>query len=326
MLALFAGCSSSQKSEDVVYFDSLEGEVHQLSKIGQNSEIYFSTSLNKLVFVRENPKEHKTPQIYEKNLVDKTEKRISFNLGENHNPQYHPFKSWIIYSSSADEIIEKVDVVPTMKELGLKTPELPANSDFPMDIYISSDDGSDIKRISHEKGFDGLATFSRDGDRVYYVKRTKDQSQIFEFNLKTGSKKIIHTEKVKILSLSVSETLIAWTFDGAGGNEKLIVKKLKGNETVFTGNEKFVFSDVELHPKEQRFLVVSNFENQKNKDIYQVDLAEKCATRFSFHAADESHPTFGPEGKSLFYVSNRSKSNQIFATMIRPQLACKPLE
>lgn len=276
--------------------------------------------------MRDNPKEHKTPQIYEKNLVDKTEKRITFNLGENHNPQYHPFKAWIIYSSSSDEIIEKIDVVPTMKELGLKTPDTSPNQELPQDVYISAEDGSDTKRITHEKGFDGLATFSRDGERIYYVRRDKGQSSIIEFNIKTGGKKIIHTDKSKVLSLSVSENLIAWTFQKNDQNERLLVKKLKGNETIYEGSEKYTYSDVELHPKEQRLLIISNFENLKNKDVYQLDLGEKCVTRFSFHAAEESHPTFGPEGKSLFYVSNRSKTNQIFATMIRPQLACKPIE
>ncbi len=296
-----------------------------MSRLGQNTEAYFSPSANKLVFIRDNPKEHRTPQVYERNLVDKTERRISFNLGENHNPQYHPLKTWIVYSSSSDEIIEKVDVVPAMKDLGMKVPETNQNSNYPQDVYISAEDGSDIKRITSEKGFDGLATFSRDGDKIFYVKRDKGQSQIFEFNLKSGGKKIIHSEKIKILSLSVSETLIAWTYKTDSENEKLTVKKLKGNEVVYTGNEKNSYSDVELHPKEMRFLVVSNLEDPKNKDVYQVDFAEKCATRFSFHGADESHPTFGPEGKSLFYVSNRSKTNQIYATLIRPQLTCKPL-
>lgn len=310
----------------MVYFDSLEGEIHQMSKVGSNTEAYFSQAANKLIFVRDNPNEHRTPQVYEKNLVDKTEKRITFNLGDNHNPQYHPTKSSIIYSSSADELIEKVDVVPTMKELGMKVPDPVANLDYPQDVYISADDGSEIRRITAEKGFDGLAVFSRDGDRVFYVKRDKNQSQIIEFNLKNGSKKVSHTQKDRITSFSVSEILIAWTYKkDSDANEHLIVKKLKGNETVYQGPDANTFSDVELHPKEQRFLVVTNFEDAKNKDVYQVDFAEKCATRFSFHAAEESHPTFGPEGKSLFFVSNRSKVKQIYATLIRPQLTCKPL-
>lgn len=327
LVGLTFGCSSkSQKAEDVVYFDSLEGEIHQLSKVGENSEAYFSPLSNRLLMVRDNPKEHKTPQIYEKNLVNKTEKRITYNLGENHNPQYHPLKSWIIYSSSADELIEKVDVRPTMKDLGMKVPEETA-TESPQDVYISSDDGSDIKRITREKGFDGLPTFSRDGDKVYYVRREKAQSQILEFNLKSASKKVIHSEKTKILSLSVSEKFIAWTYKNDDSNEKLIVKELgKGNKTVYEGNEKNFYSDVELHPKEMRLLVASNLEDPANKDIYQIDFGEKCATRFSFHGAEESHPTFGPEGTSLFFVSNRSKVNQIYATLIRPQLACKPLQ
>ena len=327
-LSFFGACSSKQKSSEsteMVYFDSLEGEIHQMSRVGQNNEAYFSPSANKLVFVRENTKEHRTPQIYERNLVDKTERRISFNIGENHTPQYHPTKAWIIYSSSSDEIIEKVDVHPAMKNLGMKVPESNPNSDYPQDVYISAEDGSDIKRITNEKGFDGLATFSRDGEKVYYVRRDKDQSQIVEFNLKSGGKKTIHKDKSKILSLSVSESLIAWTYKADSENEKLIVKKLKNNEVVYQGLEKYPFSDVELHPREMRLLVITNFEDSKNKDVYQVDFAEKCATRFSFHGAEESHPTFGPEGKSFFYVSNRSKSNQVYATLIRPQLTCKPL-
>lgn len=212
-----------------------------------------------------------------------------------------------------------------MKELGLAAKDN-QSEDSPYEIYISSEDGSDLKRITREKGFDGLATFSRDGERIFYVRKEKGQSKIIEFNLKTASKKTLLSERADILSLSVSENLIAWTYKKADAQERLVVKKLKENTVVFEGSEKFFFSYVELHPREQRLLVISNLENIKNKDVYQIDIAEKCATRFSFHAAEESHPTFGPEGKSLFFVSNRSKTNQIFATMIRPQLPCKPLQ
>jgi Tol biopolymer transport system component len=149
---LFAGCSSKKSKSDspeLVYFDSLEGEVHLLSTVGENTEVYFSPTINKLLFVRDNPNEHKTPQIYEKNMIDKTERRLTFNLGENHNPQYHPTKAWVLYSSSADELVEKIDVFPAMKDLGLKVPETKANLDLPQDIYISAEDGSDLKRIYH---------------------------------------------------------------------------------------------------------------------------------------------------------------------------------
>jgi Tol biopolymer transport system component len=322
---LFLGCSAAKKEQDFVYFDSLEGEVHLLTQTGENSQIHFSPLTNKVVFIRDNPDEHKTPQIYEKDLITKREKRISFNLGHNYTPRYHPTKPWIIYSSTSDEIIEKVDVTPAMKELGLKSSE-DKKEDPPTEIYIAADDSSGVKRLTREKGFDGLATFSPDGEKVYYVRREKGQSKIMEFNLKSGSKRTLLSAGSNILSLSVSESLIAWTFMKDNGNEKLIVKKLKGNEVVFEGPDKNTFSDVELHPKEQRLLVISNLDNLKNHDVYQIDIAEKCATRFSFHAAAESHPSFGPEGKSLFFVSNRSKTNQIFATMIRPQLPCKPIE
>jgi Tol biopolymer transport system component len=328
IIGLVLSCSSKKNRTEVsetVIFDSLEGEIHQLSRLGQNTEPHFSTLTNKLVFIRDNSKEHRTPQIYEKNMVDKTERRLTFNLGENHNPQYHPNKAWIIYSSSADEMIEKVDIVPTLAELGLKVPEMSADPDYPQEIYIAAEDGSENKRITQEKGFDGLATFSKDGEKIYYVKRDKTQSQIFEFNIKSGTKRSIYTEKSKILSLSISQDYMAWT-SKTDGNEKLFVKKLKGNEMLFQGNDKFTYSDVELHPKEPRLLVASNIENLKNTDIYQIDMNQKCSTRISFHGAEESHPTFGPEGSSLFYVSNRSKSNQIYATLIRPTLACKPLE
>jgi Tol biopolymer transport system component len=328
-LALIMSCTSKKSSPDVVdtvIFDSLEGEIHQLSRVGQNTDAHFSSMTNKLVFIRDNPKEHKTPQVYEKNMVDKTERRITFNLGENHHPEYHPYKDWIIYSSSADEIIERVDVVPTMKELGLKVPDDGPNADYPQEIYIAAEDGSDNKRITQEKGFDGLATFSKDGEKIYYVKRDSKQSQIYEFNIKSGSKKSIYTEKSKILSLSVSQDYIAWTSKVDDANEKLFVKKIKGNEMIFEGDSKYSFSDVELHSKEPRLLVAANIEDKKNTDIYQIDLNQKCATRISFHGATESNPTFGPGGTSLFYVSNRSKTNQIYATLIRPTLACKPLE
>jgi hypothetical protein len=139
---------------------------------------------------------------------------------------------------------------------------------------------------------------------------------IVQQHLNGNAKKILFQSPDSITSLSVSDDLMAYTTD-----KKLVVKKLKNQETVYEINGDF--ADVDLMPKEKRLLVVSNFEDKKNKDIYELDLDKKCTIRLTFHPGDESSPSFGPEGKSFFFVSNRDKTNQIYATLIRPTLPCK---
>ncbi len=291
---------------------------------GENTSVHFSTSTNKLVFVRDFPHEHKTPQIVEKDLVTKTERRVTHNLGVNKHPRYHPQKPWIIYSSSADEIIENLNLNPTLTEFGLNTKNIPEAYE-PLELYIESQKSSESKRLTKDRGYDGMPAITNDGKTLYYVRRENGKSTIVELNLVTGKKANYHSENNIIQSLSASEQFIAWTTLTKDGKQKLIIKKRGKNETVFLGSDDLSYSDVELHPTQHRFLVITNIEDRKNKDVYQIDLGEKCATRFSFHKADESSPAFGPEGRSLFFVSNRSQVNQIYSTLIRPELPCKPL-
>jgi Tol biopolymer transport system component len=326
LLSLFIafGCSSKKSkydSSDLVHFDSLEGEIHQLTTLGENTQTSFSPTFNKLVFVRTNTAVHKTPQIYIKNMIDKSERRLTYNLGANFYPHFHPNKSWIAYSSSSDELVEKINVEPVMKDLGIKktnSGKPAATPSLPLEVYVTNEDGSDIKRITHNRGFDSLAVFSSDGEKLYYVTQADKNWQIVQSDLKTGQKRMLLSLNEPITSISLSPTMIAYTTD-----KKLFIKKIHGQESIYESPEGFFFAGVELYPKEDRVLVVSNFADKKNKDIYELDLTKKCTTRLTFHPADESSPTFGPEGKSLFFVSNRSQSQQIYSTLIREGLPCK---
>jgi Tol biopolymer transport system component len=320
-------CSSKKKNSDdatreLVHFDSLEGEVHQLTTVGSNSQISFSPIFNKLLLVRNNPLIHKTPQIYIKNMIDKTERRLTYNIGENMYPKFHPFKNWVAYSSTTDETTEKINVEPVMKDLGLKKDVDPKAAvvapPLPLEIYISNEDGSDIKRITRNKGFDSLANFSRDGEKIIYVTQSGPHMVIMQQHMNSAQKRILFQSTDPITSLSLSDELMAFTTD-----KKLYVKKIKNQETVYESTGEFSFADVDVLPKEKRLLVISNFEDKKNKDVYELDLEKKCTIRLTFHPGDESSPSFGPEGKSFFFVSNRSQTNQVYATLIRPTLPCK---
>jgi len=322
---LIGGCSTKKKvldlpTPDLVHFDSLEGEVHQLTTIGENSQIDFSPSFNLLVFVRSNPNKHRSSQIYIKNMIDKTEKQITYNIGENASPSFHPFKKEILFSSTSDESIENINVEPLLKDLGLAKMTDPTTQPLaPYEIYLTNEDGNNTKRLTHSRGYDSLGHISFDGKSLYYVTQDGSQMMIVKQNLNGGEKKIILKSASPITSLSLSDKFLAYTTD-----QSLVVQSLLKPEIILQQNGRY-FADVAISPNGKTLLVISQYEDEKNKDVYELDLEKKCRRRLTFHPLEESSPSFGPGETSLFFVSHRSGRGQIYSTMIRQSLPCAAL-
>src|SRR5690606_30972940 len=92
-LVIGLGCSSTNKNGDFsvsAQKDSREAELFQLTSIGSNSQATYHPSGTKFIYISADRESHKEGQVYEMEILDKVERRISFNAGTDAQPIYHP--------------------------------------------------------------------------------------------------------------------------------------------------------------------------------------------------------------------------------------------
>ncbi len=174
-----------------------------LTQIGDNIRPIFSPDGKRVLFISQNRETHPHAQVYEIDLVARTERRITFHDGNDLNAVYFPDGQRILYSSATDEIKEDPHFIRNLQKKYQSesdaaaqanqakkaqasgdssdksaSPEIASsqqNSDVRnadslerrdsglFELYHSRLDGSDIRRLTKSPGLDGYAALRPDG-------------------------------------------------------------------------------------------------------------------------------------------------------------------
>ncbi len=298
----------------------------QLTFKGENILPHYSPIFNKLVYSKKYSKQFENFQIFELDLASNKERRITFNLGDNFNAHFHPYKSWIAYSSSTDEKLEKLPIHDLLKEYGLETPGTSVK-EIGHEIYVSSLDSTDIKRLTKEVGLDGIPVFSTDGTKVYYLKKNANVSQILTFDLTSGRKSVVISQKDPIENFHVNADAIAILSHIADQKSELKILSLKKiSEVKYQNTFSNNLKDLYLHKTKNSILISMAPAGTTNYDIYQLDFDANCITRFTKDSAQDVSPVYGNEAKAFIFSSNRNNNEfQIFTMAIPLNATCSPL-
>jgi hypothetical protein len=101
-----------------------------------------------------------TFDIFESDLNGKNIKRLTKERGYDAEGSYSPDGQWIAFASNRAGYTEKLDADD--KKLFEQDPS------YMMDIYIMKADGTQVKRLTNTKGYDGGPFFSPDGKRIIW--------------------------------------------------------------------------------------------------------------------------------------------------------------
>jgi len=156
-----------------------------------------------------------------------------------------------------------------------------------IDLYVADGDGTNIRRITFDPGYDGGAFFSPDCTKmVWRASRFKDPAARAEFQdlLRQG------LVRPSAMSLFVG--------DGEGEEARQI--------TYLPGASFAPY----FHPSGTRVLFSSNWQDPKgrNFDLYSVDVDGSHLTRITHTDVFDAFPMFSPDGRYLVFASNRFAS------------------
>ena len=306
----------------------LQGEKHfknlkQLTFGGENAECYFSPDGKKFTF-QTTRNGSQCDQIYTMNIDGSDQRLASTGKGRTTCAYYLPDNKTILYASTH-----------------LAGNDCPPKPDFSKgyvwalydsyDIFTSNEDGSDLKQLTNEKGYDAEATISPAGDRIVFTSTRNGDIDIYSMNIdgsdvrqltfETGydggpfysydGSKIIYRrtsftddKEVDNYRQLLSEGLIRpskleiWIMNSDGSGKSKVTNNSSANFAPF------------FFPDGNKILFCSNIDGQQNRnfDIYKINIDGTGLERITLYEEFDGFPMFSPDGKKLVFCSNRNGS------------------
>jgi Tol biopolymer transport system component len=157
--------------------------------------------------------------------------------------------------------------------------------DGDLDLYTMRPDGSGLKRITKEIGYDGGAFFSHDGKRIVWrASRPKTKEELEAY------RQLLRESAIKPMTL---EIMVA-NADGSDARQ-------------VTHNGAANFGPY-FAPGDRRIIYASNVADPagRNFDLWMVNDDGGGAEQITFDPTFDGFPMFSPDGRKLLFASNRN--------------------
>ena len=217
--------------------------------------------------------------LFEADLDKGTTHRLTDTMGYDAEGSWSPDGKWIAFASNRHAYTEK------LSKKDRETFEV--DKSFMMEIYIMKADGSQVKRLTHTKGYDGGPFFNPTGTHICWRRFSEDGTLAEVYTMKIDG-----SDQKRLTRLDA----MSWAPYFHPSEDYLI----------FATN-KHGFANFELYLVDNK--------------------GEKEPVRVTDTDGFDGLPVFSPDGKSLSWTSNRTaeKSSQIFMARWDHQAALKLL-
>jgi TolB protein len=330
--SILPGCTRSPAGSNLpsVFLEPEAGERHlrnlrQLTFGGNNAEAYFSPSGRQLIFQRQESLASGCDQQYMMNLDGSGLRRVSNGLGRTTCGYFYDGGRRILYSSTFEH-----------------SPDCPPRPDrsqgyvWPLasfEIYSARADGSDLRRLTRNHGYDAEATVSPDGKRVVFTSTRDQDIELYTMN-PDGSDVRRVTRRVGYdggAFFSPDGTRIVWramypesqadSVDYLRLLEQRLVRPSRleiwvanadgteARQVTRLGGANFAPF---FHPDGKRIIFASNQPDprSRNFDLYLVNLDGTGLEPVTTSTEFDGFPMFSPDGKRLVFASNRHAAQQ----------------
>ncbi len=193
-----------------------------------------------------------------------------------------------------------------------------AGTGIDLNIYmIDAEGGAAIQQLVSSSANELGAVFSIDGSRIYYSKDEGGRYYIWSMDLST-SLQTQYTEGFNPNPLGNGKSILVTrnSKDGLNRGEIWLIDLEKGSETSILSNPNIGFSSPQISPDGTTIICVGATSKTKillsNLDIYSVKLDGSNLKQLTFHGGNDVSPVWAPDGKSVFFLSQRGNSKGAF--------------
>jgi TolB protein len=296
--------------------------IKQLTFSGENAEAYFSFDGSKLIF-QSTSRDGGCDQIYTMNLDGSDVELVSTSEGRTTCSYFYPAGDKILYSST-HHFEASCPAVPDFSK-GYVWPVYTS-----MDIFVGDADGSNLKQLTHEFGYDAEATISPVGDRIVFTSMRDGDLEIYSMALDgtdverlthgagydggpfyspDGSKIVYRASRPEGDALLEYRSLLAEGLIRPSALEIYIMDADGSNKVQLTDNGAANFGPF-WHPSGEKILFSSNMGDPRGREfeIWMINVDGSGLEQITDSEGFDGFPVFSPNGKYLVFGSNRDQA------------------
>jgi Tol biopolymer transport system component len=296
--------------------------IRQITVGGENAEAYWAFDGSMLIYQGNKPDGPGCDQIYLLDPWTAESTRVSNGQGRTTCSYFYPSGEQILYSSTHHH-----------------DTSCPAEPDFSMgyvwpiyptyDVFVANADGTNLRQLTTEDGYDAEATFSPAGDRVVFTS-TRDGDLDLYSMAPDGSDVRRLTDRPGYdggAFFSPDGSQIIWRAHyPEPGPELDDYMRLLGDGLIRPGELEIYVMDADgsnqrqvtdlgaanfapyWHPSGEKILFSSNLDDPSGRDfeIFMIDLDGTGLTRITHAEGFDGFPVFSPDGRHLVFASNRN--------------------
>jgi Tol biopolymer transport system component len=303
------------------------GETHlrnirQITVGGENAEAYWAFDGSMLIYQGNKPDGAGCDQIFLLDPWTAESTRVSNGTGRTTCSYFYPSGQQILYSSTHHHDLA-CPPVPDFS-MGYVWPIYPT-----YDVFVANVDGSALRQLTTEDGYDAEATFSPTGDRIVFTSMRDGDLELYSM-APDGSDVRRLTDRPGYdggAFYSPDGSKIIWRADyPEAGPELDDYRRLLGEGLIRPGELEIMVMDAEgsnqrpvtsigganfapyWHPSGEKILFSSNHHDPTGRDfdIYMVNLDGTGLVRITETEGFDGFPVFSPDGRYLVFASNRN--------------------
>ncbi|HET9441454.1 MAG TPA: hypothetical protein VFO52_14860 [Longimicrobiales bacterium] len=294
-----------------------------LTNGGENAEAYFSGDETRLIFQRTRPPELPCDQMLTLDLRTGEEKLVSTGKGRTTCGYFYPHANRIVYAST-HHVSETCPAPPDMRQGYVW-------ARYEYDIFAADADGSNLRQLTNEKGYDAEATISEDGRKIVFTSVRNGDLDIYTMDADGSNVRQLTNEPgydggaffshdgrqiVYRASRPANERELA-DFKRLLGQGLVRPSKLDiyvmnadgSNKRQLTNNGAANFAPF-FHPNGRQIIFSSNMHDPRgrNFDLYLINVDGSGLERVTTHADFDGFPMFNRAGTRLVFGSNRGQA------------------
>jgi Tol biopolymer transport system component len=293
----------------------------QLTFGGQNAEAYFSFDGNKIIFQSTRPP-HECDQIFSMNLNGGDVELLNNGKGRTTCGFFFPDGKRFIYAST-HLAGERCPPEPDRTQ-GYVWPIYPS-----YEIFSANLDGSGLKRLTKNPGYDAEGTISSDGKKIVFTSMRGGDLDIYTMNADGGGAKRLTTEKGydggpffswdgKTIvyrayhpktkdELKEYESLLKQNLIKPTRAEIFMMSADGSNKRQLTNNGAANWAPF-LHPNNRQIIFSSNLHDPERRSfsLYSINVDGSGMERITQGARFDSFPMFSRDGRKLIFASTRN--------------------
>ena len=298
--------------------------IRQLTVGGENAEAYWAFDGSMLIYQGNKP-DAGCDQIFTLDPQTAESTRVSNGEGRTTCAYFYPSGDEILYSSTHHHNAECPPV-----------PDFSMGYVWPIyetyDVFVSNTDGSNLRQLTTEDGYDAEATFSPAGDRIVFTSTRDGDLELYSM-APDGSDVVRLTDRPGYdggAFYSPDGSKIIWRADyPEEGPELDDYMRLLAEGLIRPGELEILVMDADgsnprqvtnvgganfapyWHPSGEKIIFSSNHHDPDGRDfeLYMINLDGTGLTQITYSEGFDGFPVFSPDGRYLVFGSNRNNGD-----------------